>query len=165
MANTNLAYDLSVYEPKPVKKQEAAVQAAVQPVIQVKTNPNADRLRVNMLKLVVYACAIVALIGAVLYGKVETNRLFNEISSLQSDLSALQSENIALAAKYESATSLKNVEDYAENVLGLQKLDKAQIEYVELESDTVIEIIETENKNVFVIIKNWFADVCEYLGL
>lgn len=167
MANSNLAYDLSVYEPKPVKKQDtvAAPAEAQKPAIQVKTNPKVEPLKINMFKMFLNAMVICALIGAVLYGNVETNRLFNEISSLQSDLAALQSENIALAAEYESATSLKNVEDYAENVLGLQKLDKAQIEYVELESDTVIEIIEIENKNVFVIIKNWFADVCEYLGL
>ena len=76
----------------------------------------------------------------------------------------MQSENLALAAEYESVTSLKNVEDYAENVLGLQKLDKAQIEYVELESDTVIEIVETQSQNIFVMLKSWFADLCEYLG-
>ena len=101
---------------------------------------------------------------AVLYGKVESNRLFNEISSLEAQLKALEAENITLAAEYESATSVKNVEDYAQNVLGLQKLDKSQIEYVELESDTVIEVVDVQSRNVFVIIQGWFSDLCEYLG-
>lgn len=167
MANSNLAYDLSVYEPKVVTKQKTELSPAQEPkpAIQVKRNPMPERSGINAFSVLFKALVIVAVLYAVLYGKVETNRLFNEISSLQTELASLQGENIALAAEFESATSLKNVEDYAENVLGLQKLDKAQIEYVELESDTVIEIIETENKNIFVIVKNWFADVCEYLGV
>ena len=102
---------------------------------------------------------------AMLYGKVETNRLFGEVAELEQQLQSLEAENVALAAEYESRTSLKNVEEYAQNTLGLQKLDKAQIEYVEFEGDSVIEVVDTEKQNIFVRIKNWFADVCEYLGL
>ena len=92
------------------------------------------------------------------------HRLFNEISDLEAQLKALEAENITLAAEYESATSVKNVEDYAQNVLGLQKLDKSQIEYVELEGDTVIEVVDAQKRNIFVMIQGWFADLCEYLG-
>ena len=114
--------------------------------------------------ILVGAAVVFAMVFAMLYGKVETNRLFNEATRLEAELKALESENISLAAEYESKTSLRNVEDYAQNVLGLQKLDKSQIQYVEFEGDTVCEVVEAEKENIFVIIKNWFANLCEYLG-
>lgn len=156
--NGNLAYDLSVYEPK--KKPEQSAQQK----IEVRNNPKPSVKRESAFKFFFKALLILAVMCAVLYGKVESNRLFNEISELEAQLKSLEAENITLAAEYEAATSVKNVEDYAQNVLGLQKLDKSQIEYVELESDTVIEVVETQSRNVFVMIKGWFSDLCEYLG-
>lgn len=154
----NLAYDLSVYEPK--KKQQPEAQEAR---ISHKKNPAPVR-RQSPLKLFTKAAFIFGVMCAVLYGKVESNSLFNEIHSLEQELKDLQGENITLAAEYESRTSLKNVEDYAENVLGLKKLDKSQIEYVELPGERVIEIVETEQKNIFIIIRNKINELREYLG-
>ena len=161
MANrSNLAYDLSVYEPKtkqqPVQQQQNA--------IKMRKNPIPMARKESAFKFAFRAFLFLAVLCAVLYGKVETNSLFREISSLESELKTLQTENITLAAEYESRTSLKNVEDYAENVLGLKKLDKAQIEYVELPGDSVIEKVEAENKNIFVRIRNFINAIREHIG-
>ena len=40
--------------------------------------------------------------------------------------------------------------NYAENVLGLQKIDTAQMEYIELESTNVINVVAKEDKGVLV---------------
>lgn len=160
MANrSNLAYDLSVYEPK-TKQQPAQQQNA----IKMRKNPIPMARKESAFKFAFRAFLFLAVLCAVLYGKVETNSLFREISSLESELKTLQTENITLAAEYESRTSLKNVEDYAENVLGLKKLDKAQIEYVELPGDSVIEKVEAENKNIFVRIRNFINAIREHIG-
>lgn len=159
--NDNLAYDLSVYEPKakPVPVQQP------KPKIEVKRNTAAVNVsRQSAAGIFMTAAAVIAVMFALLYGKVETNRLFGEITQLENELMAIESDNVALAAEYESKTSLKSVEDYAQNVLGLQKLDKAQIEYVELPGNTVLEVVEGEKQNIFVIIRNWFDSLCEYLG-
>ncbi len=156
--NGNLAYDISVYEPKvrePVRQR--------QPRIEVKKNTVVKSQ--SAVKILISAAAVLALMFAMLYGKVETNRLFGEATALEQQLRTLESENVALAAEYDSRTSLKNVEQYAQETLGLQKLDKSQIEYVEFEGDTVIEVVDSESKNIFVTIKNWFANLYEYLGL
>lgn len=161
MANrSNLAYDLSVYEPK----KAPAPSAKSTPEIKMKKNPVPVVRRQSAFKFFLRAFFIMAVMCAVLYGKVESNALFGEISDLETELKNLQSENITLAAEYESRTSLKNVEDYAENVLGLKKLDKAQIEYVDIPGDKVIEIVETENKNIFIRIRNWVNEIREHLG-
>ena len=163
-----LAYDLSVYEPKSnvvpkvQPKAEPTAKAATKPRIEIRHNTVA--LPQNLFSIFVTAAVVLAVMFALLYGKVETNRLFGEISTLESTLSEIESDNASLAAEYESKTSLKSVEEYAQNVLGLEKLDKSQIEYVEVEGDTVIEVVETESSNIFVILKNWFTDLFEYLG-
>ncbi len=162
MANrTNLAYDLSVYEPK----KAPSVPEQKSPEIKMKKNPAPIARKQSAFKFFVKAVFIFAVLCAVLYGKVESNALFGEISDLEDQLKNLQTENITLAAEYEARTSLKNVEDYAENVLGLKKLDKSQIEYVEISGDSVIEIVDVENKNVFIRLRNWFNELGEKLGL
>ena len=162
MANrSNLAYDLSVYEPK---AKQQPVQQQEQNAIKMRKNPMPMARKESAFKFAFRAFLFLAVLCAVLYGKVETNSLFREISSLESELKTLQTENITLAAEYESRTSLKNVEDYAENVLGLKKLDKAQIEYVELPGDSVIEKVEAENKNIFVRIRNFINAIREHIG-
>lgn len=160
----NLAYDLSVYEPKSnvVPKTQPKAEPKAKPRIEIRRNTIA--LPQNLFTIFLTAAVVFAIMFALLYGKVETNRLFGKITTLESQLSELESDNASLAAEYESKTSLKSVEEYAQNVLGLEKLDKSQIEYVEVEGDTVIEVVETESSNIFVIIKNWFDDLFEYLG-
>ncbi len=160
----NLAYDLSVYEPKSnvVPKVQPKAEPKAKPRIEIRRNTIA--LPQNLFTIFLTAAVVFAVMFALLYGKVETNRLFGEITTLESQLSELESDNASLAAEYESKTSLKSVEEYAQNVLGLEKLDKSQIEYVEVEGDTVIEVVETESSNIFVIIKNWIDDLFEYLG-
>lgn len=172
---SNLAYDLSVYEPK--KKTAAPPEPAKLPQdqparpsetrrrrISVEKNPIPMARKESAFKFAFRAFIFLAVFCAVLYGKVESNSLFRDISSLESELKNLQTENITLAAEYEARTSLKNVEEYAENQLGLKKLDKAQIEYVELPGDSVIEIVEAENKNIFIRIRNFFNEIRERIG-
>ena len=75
---------------------------------------------------------------------------------------SLQQENVSMATRLEQKSSQKVVEDYAENVLGMQKLDNAQVEYVSLESGNKVEISE-ESDNIFTKIKNCFNSFVEYL--
>lgn len=161
---SNLAYDISVYEPKAKHASPQQQNSEQRRKISMEKNPIPLARKESAFKFAIKAFMILAILCAVLYGKVESNALFGEIRQLESELKNLQSENINLAAEYEARTSLKNVEDYAENVLGLKKLDKAQKEYIDLPADTVIEVVETENKNIFIIIRNKINELREYLG-
>ena len=147
---TNLAYDLSRYEYQ-TEKEKSVIKA--KKVVQKSASAP---------KTIAAILAAGLLMCSVLYSKVENSRLQNEISSQTKKVDLLHSENVRMQSEIEGKTSLKNIEVYAEKVLGLQKLDKSQIDYVQLQTDNVVEISDS-NTNFFVKVKNKFNDILEYL--
>ena len=53
---------------------------------------------------------------------------------MRQEIARLQDEEHALNAKKEQMYNLSYVEDYAENKLGMVKLDKSQVNYVEMDT-------------------------------
>lgn len=151
--SNNLAYDYSIYE-----------QEVRQPKQRIQVKKNHAVKTYSATKSLVTAIAALCLLCAILYGKVEMNKVFSQTTAANNQLTHLQGENVRLQTEIESKSSLKNVESYAENQLKLQKLDKAQIEYVELQKENVIHVVKEKDKNVFVKIKSWFNDTLEYIG-
>lgn len=155
MAKTNnLAYDYSDYDVEEV---------SVNRKIKHRTNP-VKKKTAGGLKTLGVAVAALALFCSMIYGRVELSSLYTEQSQLQDELAQLQNENVSLESELAQKTGLTKVEEYAENELGLKKLDKSQIEYVEVEKETVAEVVTQEDTNIFVKIKRWFSDVLEYIG-
>lgn len=147
---TNLAYDLSRYEYQtPRQKEVIKAKKIIKPTVSLP----------KILGLVLFSGVLLC---SVLNCKVETARLQSDISKQQETVDILNSENVRMQTEIEGNTSLAKVEDYAENVLGLKKLDKSQIEYVEINTDNDIEIPKTK-ENIFVVIKNKFYSILEYL--
>ena len=108
------------------------------------------------------ACSVFAICFVVISGKVETSKIYRQISSAEQNLESVQSENVRLQSELEGKMTLKNVEEYASEVLGLQKLNNTQIEYVETQTDDVV-VIPEEEKNIFVRIKDGFDKFVEYI--
>lgn len=157
MAKTNnLAYDYAAYDldeknlPKPKIKHKR----------NLKLQPKAA----SAMKFTILGFIGLALLCAMVFGQVELSEVYSEQSSLTAELEKLKDENLSLESELESKTGLTQVEEYAEKKLGLQKLDKSQIEYVEVENDSVAEVVETEDDNIFVSVKKWFKGVLEYFG-
>jgi cell division protein FtsL len=151
MAYNNLAYDLSKYEhTKPDKSPH------------IKVHKDKKEVTGSAPKIIVVTMTAGVLLGAVIYGKVQNAALHTEIANKEQAVDILNSENVRMQTEIESKSSLKNVEDYAENILGMQKLDKSQIDYITIESGNVVEIPQ-ENDNIFVSIKNAIDDFVEYI--
>lgn len=125
-----------------------------------KRRKNAANVRTFMAALIVATLFVI-----MTYGKVELSKLYSEYAAMESELAVLKSENVSLESELAQQTGLTKVEDYAEEQLGLQKLDKSQIEYVEIKEDTAAAPVAAEETNIFVKIMNWWYDVLEYLGL
>ncbi len=147
---TNLAYDLSRYEYRPREEK---------PVIKAK---KIVRANASMPKTIAIIISAGLLMCGVVYSKFEAAMVQNQITKATKEVELLNSENVRLHSEIESKTSLQNIEDYAEKVLGLKKLEKSQVEYVQLQTDDVVEI-PNESSNIFIKIKNYFYDILEYL--
>ena len=151
MSKNNLAYDLTKYE-------DVAPEKA--PKIRVRRQ-RAEHVG-SVPKLILIIAAAGVMLGAVIYGKVENAAIHQEITNQSKYVEMLNSENVRMQSEIEEKTALRSIEGYAENVLGMQKLDKSQIEYVSISTGSVVDIPETED-NIFVRIKNSFNDFLEYI--
>ncbi len=154
MSRNNLAYDLSKYENTVQKPERDAKKIRVH-----KARPETVG---SPMKIFVLLAAAGLLMGTVIYGKVEHASLHSEIAEQTAYVDVLRSENVRMQTAIEGKSSLRVVEDYAANVLGMQKLDKSQIEYISLENGNVIDIPE-QNDNIFVKLKHDFEDFVEYI--
>lgn len=155
MNRGNAAYDLSKYENAAPKLTDSEKSKIV--VHRAKPRPTASAP-----KILITAVMAVLVLSLVVYPKVQQATVMSDINKLNDQVMILESENVRMQTAIESKSALKAVEDYAVDVLGMQKLDKSQIEYLSIENGNVIDIPE-ENENFFVKIKHSFEDFLEYL--
>ena len=156
----NLAFDYSIYDEaeKTEDGYEDTRKSSRTPA------PRSGHRTVSIIRAFIVAAAALALLCYMIYGRVELSSLYTQQSELETKLSRLENENIALESELAQKTGLTKAEDYAENQLGLKKLEKYQIEYVEVPKPDIAEAVVPEEDNVFVSIKNWFVGVLEYIG-
>lgn len=150
----NLAFDYSAYD----NAQEA------QRAIKYKKNPALKQKTISVVTVIGICLLVAVVLGTMIYGRVEISSLCSEQTRQEEQLAQLQGENVSLQSELAQKTNMSKVEEYAENELGLKKLDKSQIEYVTVESDSVAKVVKAEDDNVFVKIKHWFSSVLEYIG-
>ena len=157
--SVNLAYRYDDLEVTSEREEEYAEE------LRSKRNANKRRKNAASVRIIIAAVMALALFSVIIYGKVELSKLYSEKAQMEEQLMILNNENISLESELAQQTGLTKVEEYAENKLGLQKLDKSQIEYVEVEETTSAKAVEDPDSNVFVRIQEWFNGVLEYLGL
>lgn len=115
----------------------------------------------SVLTIILVSILAAGLLGSVIYTLDRRNTVYNTVTSLNKQLSLAAAENVRLQSELESKMSAKNVEDYAENVLGMRKMDTSQIKYVKIQTDDVVNIPEQE-KGFFAKIKGFFDGCVEY---
>lgn len=102
------------------------------------------------------------LIGTVIYGRVQTNEVYTKIAALQTEYNDLVARNISMKSEMEGKLTVKNIEEYAEDVLGLMPLNQSQIEYIQLQTEDEVVITEPED-NLFVTINDYLVGIWEFL--
>ena len=114
------AYDLSIYEPKPSRKEEQA---------QLRIVARHSAAEIARPKAIAKAASMIVLLTVslcmMLYSNATLTELSDQIASAQ-----LLSENERLLTSIESKMSLRNVENIARNELGLSEMEPYQITYV-----------------------------------
>lgn len=152
--NTNLAYDLSRYEER---YERARSREHIKPKKAAKPSEAPAAAAAVML-----LAAAGALLSLCISSKADIATIHAQIVEQEAIVQSLEQENTRMLTELEQKSSQKAVEEYAENILGMQKLNKSQIEYISLSSGNVVEISE-KNDNIFTQIKIAIDNFLEYL--
>lgn len=115
----------------------------------------------SVISIVFIAVLAAALLGTVIYSLDRRNTIYSKVAVLNDELTQAEAENVRLQTELESKISAKNVEDYAENVLGMTKIDSSQIKYIEIQTDDVVNIPEQDD-GLIAKIKKFFDRCVEY---
>lgn len=102
------------------------------------------------------------LIGTVIYGRVQTNEVYTKIAELQTEYDDLTARNISMKSEMEGKMTVKKIEEYAEDVLGLRPLNQSQIEYIQLQTEDAVTVSEPED-NFFVTVNDYLVSIWEFL--
>ena len=143
---TSTAYDMSLFDTSKRKEQQTPEK---KPELKVATSSVAVFLAVFVMFL---------------YSKAALSEVNLKISNETQALSDAQSINTALSNQLSGSVSLENVEQYAVNELGMQKVSASQERYVEMNTGNMTETAKNDNDNIFVTVQDWFNGILEYLG-
>lgn len=166
--NRNAAYDLSLFDdsqsvytgsaaPKRKGDEVHKKQIKRKPKNNVVSIPEQELLknrkrRHNPLKLTVGflgGAAVTAVIGIIIVGQVKLTELNQEIITAQETLEDAQSIYTQNQMKLESNLTNAEIEQYAEEVLGMTKATNAQKEFVALSGGDKAEVSSQKNENIF----------------
>ncbi|MCI8553991.1 MAG: hypothetical protein HFJ80_03495 [Clostridiales bacterium] len=155
MGRGNEAYDLSLFEPKPAKvvqlvpdKRRARAQKK-QRRIQSLLNTAATLLTAGLAVLAV---------GLVIACRVHLTEMDSRIKTQQQELNNLQSEYVRLTSELAAKTSAQQVEDYATQVLGMQKADPGQIQYITVQGGSEVELVDPQGRGLLETIGSAISD-------
>lgn len=102
------------------------------------------RTPVAAIRVFFFAVCALVLLGGTIYGKVKTNEVYTALAVAQAEYDDLKASNVSLRSEIDGKTTVKNVEEYAEDVLGLMQLDDSQIKYVKIQTEDQVMIAEPE---------------------
>ena len=94
------------------------------------------------------AAVAVTVIGLMITSRVRMTELDSVINERNQQLTVLQSEHTRLTDELQRKVSTESVEDYAENVLGMQKLEAYQVEYIRVESGDKMVVADEGNDSI-----------------
>jgi cell division protein FtsB len=160
IGTSSAAYDLKRFETKPRVRVRKPALVVKRPSEQARA-----KAKVMYAVKVVAALSLVALVVVtMLYSRAVLTELDLQISQANANLTEMKSEQTRLAAELESKVSLRNVEEYASQKLGMSTMDKQQITYVDLSEGDKIELTQQSPKKTLLDqIRLAIAKVKEYI--
>lgn len=162
--NTNLAYDLSRFETtarvEDERRSEQQKRAA-----DIKMKSRSVSRSGSKLKIFAVCGAVFAALCAVNITNTNADDWARKVSEQQQLLTEAQERNDLLQSRLDSKANIGYIEEYAANNLGMTKVSNSQINYLEINTENLIEVDIDGSDGIFSSIKDWFKDVLEYIGL
>lgn len=141
VSKQSLAYDLTLFDES---------LEAPKPELKEIPKPKKRLITPGVAVLNVFLCIlVVSVLTVIMVGNARLNELTLEISSANKQLAALQDEEKKLNVELDRRIDLRNIEEYAKNNLGMQKLMKSQIIYVNLSGEDEAVIVDNGKSDVW----------------
>ncbi len=140
--NRNLAYDLSQFE---TKRPEV-----VKPKLHVveKKNMGNPTVAVSTAAGYVIACAVIfSIIAMILYTNALINEVGIEVSNQNEIYGELVAQNEKMRTDIEQSMSIREVESFARDSLGMDSIESYQIEYINMTPTDEIEVAKAPEKS------------------
>jgi hypothetical protein len=148
-------YDFDRFETGAAREEEAKKPAILRRSLDpAKTG--------GVAKAVVTAFAILGMLSLPVLSDAQYAELSRQITDQKAILEELKSENVRLLTDIESKSAIKEVQTYAVDVLGMQKLDKSQIEYISSDNGSEV-VIPEYDPGFFTSVYNNFLDFIDYV--
>lgn len=151
------AYDLSLFEEREKRSDEKQLR------VVRNTHYTGLLFGLSPMAVVFVAAVVVAITSLFIYNNVMLTEIGAQINTVSNSLAELENENVILQASLESKMSVKNIENKAENELGLIKMDRSQVQYVNLAPEDVVEVTEPDLANGN-LLERAIAKIKEYLN-
>ncbi|MBO5934555.1 MAG: hypothetical protein J6Q94_03605 [Clostridia bacterium] len=118
-----------VYEPETAPKKKQAVKKKKASVSVNAQKKEALASYISGAKILLSVFSIAFVLGIVLFLNVKMDETATKINAVQSEINIAKSENVRLESTLEGMVSIDKVEDYAEQTLGMVKLENYKITY------------------------------------
>lgn len=162
MAQSNAAYDFERLERH--YATTGAPRIKQPPELKVVVN-RGHRERAAFWKGAATFVLILGVVCAILYNNVQLTELTFQIEQAQSQLESLENDYRMMQVEIESTTSLRTVQEIAENQLGMAKTESYQVEYINLgEGDRVV-LARAHEPKLNDRIRHAWHSLLEYLGV
>ena len=132
--------------PRVVKKTKAQLRA------------ESRRSRAKAIKIMCICALLFSIVAFQIYGQVRVDELDRELKSVNSDINVLDSENTRLNMQLDAIISLDKVDRYAQDVLGMVKVENYQVSYVDISSGDKVEVSGGKvHRSILDTIKSYFS--------
>lgn len=118
----------------PVERVQNQTEQQQLEVLESKASSRVKRQAVPYGKYAVMIACVFAVALVIVSSYMQLASVNLENAKMRQEIAKLQAEEQTLNAKKEQIYNLSYVENYAENKLGMVKLDKSQVNYVEMDT-------------------------------
>ena len=108
---------------------------------------------------------VLAIVCAILYNKMILTELTSQIEDAQAQYELLKNDNRLMQVALENKTSLRTIQEIAENELGMAKVESYQVQYIDLGAGDRVVLARASQMGLADYIQMAYRSVLEYLGL
>lgn len=111
-------------------------------------------------KFIIYMLLMFSAFFVITYRNSQIDESFMKVKSMQAELALLQKENEQLKVSIENSFNLSTIEQQAKELLGMQKLEDSQKEYITLPKK---EFIEPVSEKIIIQEDNWYQKLIKII--